>query len=297
MTERTEAKATLNAMFKRTIPPALILKIIDSFVDDDPFNLSGWYDHIVPDPLPPDVPGGPEIYPPEYDEQRDPTNEEKAELFNKTIRRIVLRTVKRKAETIQAEVDKHTAHANRKAAGDSAVEGLNFDILSGGLIMSVATSNSLSSNKSNNNNVWNKGMIELVAQIWGDKKVPIIWVILLLFGAFTMHEWADLHYMPFTVAEANDFALEKKIDENNIKLTAKIQANTDQMTGFIAGYDIDENRKAIELVKDQMFDLKQSEISTGTSVMIDERRDSLVRKLEILNEDRTCLLDDGEHCT
>lgn len=129
-------------------------------------------------------------------------------------------------------------------------------------------------------------MFNMVAEIWGKKKVPIVAVVGVLMIMTALHEWADMHYMPVEIANASDTQLEKKID-----------ANTTLIVDFIEGYELNENRKAIELIKDQQFDLKQFEASNGPSSMIDERRDELSRKLDILYEERECLrTSEQNHC-
>lgn len=136
----------------------------------------------------------------------------------------------------------------------------------------------------------------MVGELIGAYKVPLAWVIALVIMLMATHEWADMHYMPVSDAMAADESIERKLDANYRDLAGKIEVNSSLLKTHIQGYLINENRKAIELIKDQQFDLDQFIAVNGETQMTRERRNELERKLEILTEQRECLINHGERC-
>lgn len=136
----------------------------------------------------------------------------------------------------------------------------------------------------------------MVAALWGQAKVPVAWIIGIIICGSMLHEWADMHYIPFAEAVAQDKALEAKINDNHEMLEKKIDSNTFMLKEHIQGYRINENAKAIDLVRDQQFELNQYEALSGETQMTRERRDELTRKLEQLLEQRDCIRSHGDHC-
>ena len=119
MTERAKAKATLESAFGKTLGATLMKKVVNSFVEEDPFNLAGWYDWVTPDPVETEIAG--ETYQgPPVQVSREPTLEEKAEVFNKTLRRIIIRTHGGRAAFRTRETEKVKSAQIVKAAVDAA---------------------------------------------------------------------------------------------------------------------------------------------------------------------------------
>jgi len=130
------------------------------------------------------------------------------------------------------------------------------------------------------------GLISLMVEAWGEKKVPILWVLIALMATFLAHEWADSHYLPIDVAKASELDLKNQITA----LANTITENRQLTEAHIRDYNLNENRKAIELVRDQQFELQQYKALNGSNDLLVQREDRLERKLEILQEQRTCLL-------
>ena len=128
-------------------------------------------------------------------------------------------------------------------------------------------------------------MWQLMVDYFGDRKVPVVLVVLVIGGLWMTHQWADGHYMPYAMAEANDKALSAKIDEN----TKLIKTHINQ-------YKINENKKAIALVQDQQFNLSQFISVNGESELTQRRANELDRKLRDLEEQRQCLIAGRPNC-
>lgn len=132
-------------------------------------------------------------------------------------------------------------------------------------------------------------MIDLINSTFGQYKIPIAWLLAFGVMATAIHTMADSHYMLLGAAEAADQELEDKIELSHKALAEKIERNSKLLLSHIQQYHINENRKAIELVEDQFFELEQYEKLSGPSQMTETRRHELERKLDALQEERECL--------
>jgi len=81
MTAITDATLIIETIIGRTLTNPQLISIADAIVEQDPYDLSGWFD-VITEP-PPENPTDPGPFP--YNLARDPTNEEKAALIVGTI--------------------------------------------------------------------------------------------------------------------------------------------------------------------------------------------------------------------
>ena len=139
-------------------------------------------------------------------------------------------------------------------------------------------------------------MIQMAIDYIGDRRIPIVLVILLALGLYYIHEWADVHYMPFSVAQASEHAMMKKIEANGTLLRDHISTYEDNERKKDRAYKKNENKKAIGVIKDQLFSLEQYEEINGRNSMTKARRDELDRALEDLILVRTCFVNGNGDC-
>ena len=125
----------------------------------------------------------------------------------------------------------------------------------------------------------------MVIDYIGDRRVPLALVVIGIAATIGVHEWADVHYMPFSLAQAGDKALAKQIE-----------ANSQLLRGHIDVYELNENKKAIRLVQDQQFTLVQFEKVNGANDMTIKRAEELRRELVDLQDKKTCLLNGNDNC-
>jgi len=126
----------------------------------------------------------------------------------------------------------------------------------------------------------------------GNRKVPLTLVAAFLLSMWQLHEWADIHYMPSAVASEANVRMEGKIGD----LVEQVKQNSTAIESHNRDYRRNENKKAIDLVQDQQFNLIQYANANGSSQLIVERTEELRRKLEDLKDIKTCLANGNEDC-
>jgi len=154
----------------------------------------------------------------------------------------------------------------------------------------------LKNKKKNNNAVTEGTMIQMAIDYVGDRRVPIVLVILLAAGLYYVHQWADVHYMPFKTAEASELVMMKKIDANGTLLKEHISTYEKNELAKDRAYRSSENKKAILVVNGQLFSLTQFEEVNGENSMTKSRRSALDQQLVDLDLIRECFVNGNYPC-
>lgn len=136
----------------------------------------------------------------------------------------------------------------------------------------------------------------MVINYVGDRRVPLALVLITAVLLYGLHEWADLHYMPFATAQASELAMMKKIDANGALLKNHISAYESNEKEKDRMYQVNENKKAILVVRDQLFSLQQFEDVNGQNSMTKERREDLDVLLDDLMLIRQCFVNGNGTC-
>ena len=119
----------------------------------------------------------------------------------------------------------------------------------------------------------------------GDRKITIGLAVAVIGAFVALQQWAQVEFIPRAQAEQSMKALSSKIDANN-KL----------ISDHVSVYEKNENRKAIGVIKDQQYALKQYVATNGSTPMTSRREEELGREMSDLLDIKACHERGGENC-
>lgn len=128
-------------------------------------------------------------------------------------------------------------------------------------------------------------MLQMVANLFKDEKVPLILAVAAFVGLIALQQWAEINFIPRAQAEQSMKDLSDKIDSTN-KL----------MVDHISVYDKREIKKAIGVVKDQQYSLREYVSANGSTPMTNQRAEDLKRKLSDFEDTKACYQRNGKNC-
>lgn len=119
----------------------------------------------------------------------------------------------------------------------------------------------------------------------GDKKITVGLMVAILASLIGLQQWANIVFIPRAQAEQSIKDLSDKIDSTN-KL----------MVDHISVYDKREIKKAIGVVKDQQYSLREYVSANGSTPMTNQRAEDLKRKLSDFEDTKACYQRNGNNC-
>lgn len=114
MTAIANLNTALDALTGKTLDNATLLRVADTLIYFDPYNLAVWLENTTPAPTE-ENPNPPELW-----TRRDPTNEEKAEVVRASIVNWLVGMMKDRARTIKLQTDMVALNAAAEAEADIA---------------------------------------------------------------------------------------------------------------------------------------------------------------------------------
>ena len=124
-----------------------------------------------------------------------------------------------------------------------------------------------------------------VLDFFKNERVTVGFAAAVIVAFIAIQQWAEVNFV--TVASA---------EQSMQSLSNQIQANGTLISDHIDVYEKNENKKAILVVKEQQFELRQFVSANGTNSMTLDREEELKLKLVDLNDTKTCLQMGGDNC-
>ena len=117
------------------------------------------------------------------------------------------------------------------------------------------------------------------------RQVPVVLVILGILAYVGGMRWAEVKFITRAQAEQSMETLSSQIDSTNKLISDHIDV-----------YEVGENKKAIKVVKNEQYSLRQYVAASGSTPMTNQRAEDLTNDLSDLLDIKACLQRGGKHC-
>ncbi len=117
------------------------------------------------------------------------------------------------------------------------------------------------------------------------QKVPVVLVILAVLAYAAGMRWAEVKFITRVQAEQSMETLSGQIDSTN-----------ELIRDHISVFENGEIKKAIKVIKNEQYSLRQYVAASGSTPMTDQRAEDLKNDLSDLMDIKACQQRGGKHC-